>query len=218
MVSGDSDLGLNGAEGDLGTASSRVLKAIAQTLIEEAARPLKSTEAFADLYDRTHVIVFRYIYGIHGGPPQEVEDLTADTFIRAWRARRRFEGDDDDALRWLLQIARRLVIDAHRRRGRRGIPDNIEDLALSDGGASPEQRAQLAEQRRLLFAMLDNLSERQREILVLRYMLGWKVKNIARHLDMQPNTVSVTIRRALKRLRREWPRHHLPYGPPGSQT
>jgi RNA polymerase sigma-70 factor (ECF subfamily) len=209
MVSSDSDLGLNVPD-NLGSASRRMLDALTQSLVEESARSLHTKEAFAALYDRTHLIVFRYIYGIHGGPTEEVEDLAADAYIRAWRARRRFAGDEDDALRWLLQIARRLVIDAHRRRGRRGIPWNIDDLVLSDEGASPEQRAQAAEQRRVLLMMLDDLSDRQREILVLRYMLGWPVKLIARHLEMQPNTVSVTIRRALKRLRQNWPHQHRP--------
>jgi RNA polymerase sigma-70 factor (ECF subfamily) len=210
MVSSDGDLGLNAVDDNLGAASRRVLDALTRSLAEEVARPLRSAEAFADLYDRTHLIVFRYIYGIHGGPAEEVEDLAADTYIRAWRARRRFEGDQDDALRWLFQIARRLVIDAHRRRGRRGIPDNIDDLMLSDSGVSPEQRAQAAEQRRVLLRTLDNLPDRQREILVLRYMLGWPVKLIARHLDMLPNTVSVNIRRALKRLRQDWPQQYWP--------
>ena len=76
---------------------------------------LRNAESFAKLYDRAHVIVFRFIYSLHGGPPQEVEDLTAETFSRAWKARHRFSGNESAAIGWLLQIARNLVIDAHRR-------------------------------------------------------------------------------------------------------
>jgi len=53
--------------------------------------------------------------------------------------------------------------------------------------------------------MLATLSDDVREILVLRYLLGWHVKQVADYLKMNENTVSVTIRRALKSLQRDWP-------------
>ena len=49
--------------------------------------------------------------------------------------------------------------------------------------------------------MLDSLPDDTREMLVLRYMLSWQVKQIAAHLDMKENNVSVRIRRALSRLK-----------------
>jgi RNA polymerase sigma-70 factor (ECF subfamily) len=179
---------------------------IAEALISaERGISLDDADAFGHLYAQTHLIVFRYIYGLHGGPQEDVEDLTAETFVRAWRTRTRFEGSDDDALRWLLQIARHLVIDSHRRSSRRGIPGDIDELSIASGAGSPEEHTLANEQRRLLSTMLHTLTDRQREILILRYILGWRVKNIASYLDMTPNTVSVTIRRTLDRLRREWP-------------
>lgn len=171
----------------------------------ERAIPLESPDAFSHLYAQTHLTVFRYIYGLHGGPQEDVEDLAAEAYIRAWRARYSFEGDEEAALRWLLQIARHLVIDAHRQRGRRGLPDNIDDVVVHAQGHNPEEQTVFNEQTQLLGAMLHTLTTRQREIIVLRYILGWRVKRIADHLEMSPNTVSVTIRRTLNRLRREWP-------------
>ena len=78
--------------------------------------PLQSVEAFDQLYQSTHLIIFRYIYGLHGGSQEDVEDLTANTFTRAWKARSRFNGDPSAAIGWLLKIARNLVIDDYRRR------------------------------------------------------------------------------------------------------
>ena len=42
-------------------------------------------------------------------------------------------------------------------------------------------------------------------MVVLRYLLGWRVKEIAHYLDIPENTVSVTVRRSLARLRAGWP-------------
>ena len=86
--------------------------------------PLQDPEAFSNLYTRTQIIIFRFIYGMHGGPIEEVEDLTCDTFIRAWKGRAHFFGDDHDALCWLFTIAHHLVIDAHRQR--KAHPDKFQ--------------------------------------------------------------------------------------------
>jgi RNA polymerase sigma-70 factor (ECF subfamily) len=168
---------------------------------QESTAPLHSTEAFNDLYERSHLIVFRYIFGLHGGPREAVEDLTAETYLRAWRARHRFEGDLDAALGWLLQIARNLVIDAHRRYKRHGYSESIDDHILPAPEHGPEAQLVLRQALQNLWDVLGELPTQQREIIVLRYMLGWRVKEIAAHLDMLENTVSQNIRRILKRLR-----------------
>jgi DNA-directed RNA polymerase specialized sigma24 family protein len=67
--------------------------------------------AFTRLYEETYLIVFRYIYGLSGGPLQEVEDLTAETYARAWKSHHHFNGDARAALGWLLRIARNLALD-----------------------------------------------------------------------------------------------------------
>ena len=170
---------------------------------------LRDADSFAQLFNKTHLPVFRYIYGIHGGPKDEVEDLTSETFIRAWKARHRFKGEEDAALRWLIQIARNLVIDSSRRSKVRGTHQSIEDIGmhvnLHSRDLSPEDQIANQEQYQTLGLLLNNLPYQQREMLVLRYMLGWQVKQIASHLNMAENTVSVYLRRILSRLRKDWP-------------
>lgn len=172
---------------------------------------LKDAEAFSSLFDRTHIIIFRFIYGLHGGPSQEVEDLTCDTFYRAWKGRKSFSGDDHDALCWLFTIARNLVIDAHRRRKTHldetseHLDDANLDTIFNSSQLSPEEQAAKREQFTHLWSLLRRLPGDRREMLVLRYMLGWQVKQIAGYLCMEENTVSVYIRRSLEQLRRDWP-------------
>lgn len=166
--------------------------------------PFHSAEAFAELYTHAHQPVFRYLYGLHGGPAEDVEDLTAETFMRAWQARDRFDGDESAALGWLLKIARRLVIDAHRRQGVRGTPEPLEESAFAAPLGNSEEQVIVNEQMQALWTSLHTLSVEQREMLVLRYLLGWRVNAIAKHLSLNENTVSVTIRRALAKLRAAW--------------
>jgi len=162
--------------------------------------PIATATGFRELYERNRLPVFRYIFGLTGGPQDLAEDLTADTFLRAWKARHRFEGDMDGATGWLIRIAKRLVIDEYRRTVQ-ATCNRSDELPANP---SPEQAAVSEEQRRFLFSLLTDLPEGQREILVLRYMLGWRVNDIASHLGMTENNVSVTIHRTLSRLREKW--------------
>jgi RNA polymerase sigma-70 factor (ECF subfamily) len=166
---------------------------------------LRSAEIFQQLYAQSYLAVFRFIYGLHGGPAEEVEDLAAETFARAWKSRRRFQGSQRAALGWLFKIARNLVIDQHRRQQNRSIHEDIERVLLPASEPNPEDQTQVREQVQILWSLLPTLPHQQREILVLRYMLGWRVQEIGEFLEMNENTVSVYIRRALKRLRQDWP-------------
>lgn len=172
-------------------------------------RPFVDPAGFSRLYERQHLAVFRYLYGKLGGPREEVEDLSAETFLRAWRARRSFAGPPEAGLSWLLRIARNLAVDAARRQQVR--PQNLEspaaaELALDPPASQPGPEDQLLHQQQQaqLVGRLAELPELQQELVVLRYLLDWPVKEIAAHLGLQENTASVYLRRGLERLRRDW--------------
>jgi RNA polymerase sigma-70 factor (ECF subfamily) len=179
--------------------------------MQASLSPLQDPDAFSNLYDRTYLIIFRFIYGIHGGPVEEVEDLTCDTYIRAWKSRGRFSGDDHDALCWLFTIARHLVIDAHRRRKTHQddmtirLDDTNFDGSIISPQVTPEEQASNREQFIHLWKVMQNLTDEKRELLVLRYMLGWRVNEIADYLHKEDNTISVNIRRCLEQIRNDWP-------------
>jgi len=181
------------------------MRSVKQWFSQEKASSIPDTEAFTHLYERTYLSVFRYVYGLSSGSQQEADDLTADTYARAWKARQRFNGDDQAALGWLLRIAKNLVIDSSRRHKVRDTDEGFNVELLVDPNQVPELDVIAREQITTLWRMLSSLSEDIREMLVLRYMLGWQIKQVAEHLGMSENNVSVTIRRALKSLQRTWP-------------
>ncbi|MBI5877116.1 MAG: sigma-70 family RNA polymerase sigma factor [Chloroflexi bacterium] len=162
--------------------------------------PLADADSFAAMYEKNHLHVFRFLMALCGGQAQDAEDMTAETFLRAWDARRRFRGDADAVLRWLFTIARRILIDRRRYAGARPEAD-LDENAPDD---APESEAILlrAEQMQEVVQALQRLPVAQREMVVLRYVMGWRVNAIAAHLQMPENTVSVSLRRALQHLQR----------------
>lgn len=172
---------------------------------EKTGTPLVNTDVFRQFYEQHYLSVFRYVYGLHGAPIEDVEDLTAETFTRAWKARRSFDGEPlTTGIGWLLRIAKRLVIDQYRRSQTHiqvvdEFPEDIPFIA-----PTPEYVVQKGESYQQLWSLMNQLPARQREILVLRYILDWRVNQIGEYMDTPENTVSVTIRRSLQQLQREW--------------
>ena len=114
---------------------------------------LQDADAFQLFYNRYFMTVFRFIYGLHGGPVEEIGDLTAETFLRAWKSRHQFSGSEPASLGWLLKIARNLVIDSHRRKKYRGFPDDIDQHVVQSDLQNPEEQALTREQVKILWSL-----------------------------------------------------------------
>jgi RNA polymerase sigma-70 factor (ECF subfamily) len=115
---------------------------------------------------------------------------------------------------WLRQIAQQRLIDAHRRHlgaDRRsvareepaGLPDEsaMELAKRLVAGEAPSARLRRGEQRAMVRKALDQLSERDREVLVLRYLEELSTSEAAAVLGTSEGTVRVRTLRALQRLR-----------------
>jgi RNA polymerase sigma-70 factor, ECF subfamily len=75
------------------------------------------TQVFDELYAAHYQQVFRRVYRLLGGPREEVEDLTQQTFLKAWRALPTLS--HTGFLPWLYCIANRLALDCLRQRALR---------------------------------------------------------------------------------------------------
>jgi RNA polymerase sigma-70 factor (ECF subfamily) len=152
---------------------------------------------FADVYDQHVFAVYGFFaYRVRGR--EEAEDLTQLTFERALRAWSRYDPDKASPVTWLLAIARNLLID-HYRADRRASHAPLEDapegaLAVLGPEASPGLAPELA-------AALEDLGDREREILALRYGADLSGPEIARLCDLSLANVQQIISRSLRRLR-----------------
>src|SRR6476646_7138607 len=99
------------------------------------------------------------------GQSADVEDLTARTFEKAWRARHRYRHDLAGFSTWLLTIARHVAIDALRARQRHDPLDAA--TAVPAAGRTPEQRAVHRSDADRLSAILAQLDPRQRELIAM---------------------------------------------------
>lgn len=130
------------------------------------------------------------------GDHQEAEDLTQETFIRAYRALDGYEPErirDIDLRPWLWTIAMNLGRNHLRDRSRR--PTYVE--MTETGTEDPEPVDDAAWDRRLA-----DLNRNQRIAVILRHVVGMGIREISEVTGRPEGTVKADVHRGLTRLRR----------------
>jgi len=167
--------------------------------VRAVGRSKPPTEAFVDVYDEHIWDVYGFLAYRLGSRP-DAEDLTQQTFERALRAWARFDPAKASPKTWLLAIARNLLIDHHRYSAVRP-EDPADDEVLeahSDHNAGPAPDLGLSP---ALASGLAALSDRDREVVGLRYGGDLTGPEIADELGLTLANVQQILSRSLRRLR-----------------
>lgn len=183
------------------TVQARYLKGTLLTgsgALEKAGGP--EQVAFLRLYDEYFPRVYNYAR-YRCGDAETADDLAAQTFERALAHLKDYDPGRAPFGAWLFAIARNLVSD-HLRATRRL---NYLPLETCDEHpapvASPEERLIQAEAQAELLAALARLSERERDLLSLKFAAGLTNRRIAEVTGLSETNVGVIVYRALQHLR-----------------
>ncbi len=133
------------------------------------------------------------------GDGDRARDVVQEAFVRLCR-------QDPDNLDgrvgpWLFTVCRNRALDIRRHEGRVEIQGGTALAAAASGDPSPPAAAMNAEQGRRLLALLDTLSERQQEIVRLRFGQGFSYRQIAEVTGLTVGNVGFQIHTAVKSLR-----------------
>ncbi|TMC56186.1 MAG: sigma-70 family RNA polymerase sigma factor [Chloroflexi bacterium] len=156
--------------------------------------------AFDALFYRYKDGIFRLGLAITKDP-SAAEEIVVDTFARAHRALARLE--PEGSLRpWLYRVAVNL---SYNRRPRKGLvistlEDATEEIVQGEE-RSPSRLAELAELRRVVLAAIDTLGPKHKVVVVLHYLNGLNLAEIAQVVDCPIGTVKSRLHYALRRLR-----------------
>ena len=150
------------------------------------------------LYQRYHQSVFRYLY-FRLADQQTAEDLTSEVFVRMLRFLGGFQPPSASFQAWLFQIARNLVTDHFRRMGIREDIELEEDMiAVHDDPADAVERGLTSETLR---RALKKLNDDQRDVIILRFVAGMPLGEVAESLNKSEDAIKGLQRRALIALR-----------------
>jgi len=156
--------------------------------------------AFGEIYDRHVSLIYQYAYSLLRNK-SEAEDLVAETFLRALEAMKRYRWTGRPLSSWLLTIARNLGMNQLRRRQRTKdafpllpdfIPRNPPEPGSGDGVDIEELRQAIAA-----------LSPAEREVILLRFVLGLDYPQVAQVVGKSVENVRVIQYRALRKLHKK---------------
>jgi len=173
---------------------SSALSHEAGDLVREAVTRAKAgdSEGLHYLYVRYADDVLRYVTGFIRDH-HEAEDITQNVFAKLMTAINKYEERAVPFDAWILRVARNAALD--HLRAKRAIP--TEEVRLTDTG-----RAQTALDRgQALRQALKDLPEDQREVLVLRHIVGLSPIEIADTLDKSESSVHGLHHRGRRSLR-----------------
>jgi RNA polymerase sigma-70 factor (ECF subfamily) len=161
-------------------------------------------EAFGELVRRYQKPVFRIVLRMVKSP-DDADDLTQDTFVRAHRGLGTFK-EEFDFHPWLYRIAVNQAINFLNKRKRQAAVD-LDDVPEGDVKSGPEpespiQSASRNEMLKKLDAALERLPEEQRTVFLLRVQEGLSYEEIAEAMETPKGTVMSRLARARMALRK----------------
>jgi RNA polymerase sigma-70 factor, ECF subfamily len=154
-------------------------------------------QAFGELYEENLKPIYRYVF-YRVGNADEAEDLTEQTFLKAWEAMGRFREQGVPFSAWLYRLAHNLVIDYHRTRHN---PAPLDDAIDSeDRGPGPEEVASEHLEIEALKKAVARLTPEQQQVVLLRFVEGLGHSDVAAIMGKNEGAVRGLQHRALQAL------------------
>ena len=155
-------------------------------------------EAFGKLYDLYVPMVYRRV-GWKIRHVQDAEDVTEQVFTKALRNIKTYRPDRGPFVAWLRTIADRLVIDYYRTHKETAPIDVDLPIPAAD---NPEGDVVRSMEAATLRRAIDALQDDHRRIILLRFIEGYNVSEVAKVLGKQEGAVRTAQYRALLSLRK----------------
>ncbi|MCB0212073.1 MAG: sigma-70 family RNA polymerase sigma factor [Anaerolineae bacterium] len=159
---------------------------------------------FADLFRSYYRRMYNYL-SYRVGAKDDVEDLISVVFEKAYVHRDQYDSTKGAFSTWLFRIARNTLANYYRTRQRRSaweadseIPDDF-----ASGEAQPETQIIRREDIIKLLHGVEQLNERDQEIISLKFAGRLNNDEIGTIMDMTANNVGVVLYRALRRLQKQ---------------
>jgi RNA polymerase sigma-70 factor (ECF subfamily) len=159
--------------------------------------------AFSRLVEVYQKPVYNLCYRMLGNAG-DAEDAAQETFIRAYKALRRYDPSRKFST-WLLTIASNYCIDQHRKRK---LPtfsyDSYENPDIPEKSKGMEALMMQEEYQQQISSLLDELKPKDRSAVVMRYWYDYSYEEISEALSLSVSAVKSRLHRARQTLADAW--------------
>ena len=157
-------------------------------------------KTFSKIYDQYINKIYRFIF-LKVSSQEIAQDLTSETFLRGWES---FKNGNkiENPQAFLYKIARNLVIDHYREKGKAKIV-SAEYVEITDPRTNLEEKALSESDLDNIRVALADLRENYQNVIIWHYLDDLSISEIAKMLDKSEEATRVQLHRALKALKNE---------------
>jgi len=166
--------------------------------------PEKKRKEFSKIYNNYIDKIYRFIF-LKVSSEEITQDLCSETFLRCWTAFEKNQGSEAEIRNiqaFLYQIARNLVTDHYREKGRAEVV-STEILPIVDPSPGLEEKmAQNSDLEQIKIALAD-LKDDYQNVVIWHYLEDLPIPEVAKMLDRTEEATRVLLHRALSALRQK---------------
>jgi len=155
---------------------------------------------FSQIYDDNIEKIYRFIF-LKVSSQDIAQDLCSETFIRAWKSFQDESKKIDNPQAFLYKIARNIIIDHYRERGRTEPMIQAEMVPIMDPSVDLEKNVLDASDLEVVKGAMASVKPEYQDIVTLHYVEDLTVPEIAKILGKSEGNVRVTLHRALKSIK-----------------
>ena len=153
-------------------------------------------EAFGELYTAHVEQIYRYVF-YQVRDKMTAEDITEETFIKAWRAIGSCTGKEETFSAWLYRIAHNCTIDAFRSQQKQ----KAREMELTDEVGYTSKEIDESLKKREILEAISCLPQNQRQVIILKFIEGLDNQEIEQVTGRNQGAIRVMQMRALATLR-----------------
>jgi RNA polymerase sigma-70 factor (ECF subfamily) len=157
-------------------------------------------DALEELYLEHFDRIYSYLH-MTVGNRHDAEDLTTQTFLRMLESIGRFEWGSAPFSAWLFRIAHNLAMDPFRSRRRWQPEEEVPEPAGAVESSAEEEAIKLLASQSM-FDLIDQLSDEQRHVLILKFVFDFSNAEAATVLDKTEGAIKSLQHRALASLQK----------------
>ena len=162
----------------------------------------KKRKEFSKIYDKYIDKIYRFIL-LKVSSEEITQDLCSETFLRCWQAYQRNQSPEPEIQNiqaFLYRIARNLVIDHYREKGRTEFV-SAEDFPIIDPQPGLEEKMALSSDLEQVKIALADLKDDYQNVIIWHYLEDLPIPEVAKMLDRTEEATRVLLHRALGTLR-----------------
>lgn len=159
-----------------------------------------SSEQFSQIYDQYIDKIYRFVY-LKVNSQEVSEDITSKVFMKGWESYQKDQESIKNMNAFLYQIARNMVIDHYREKGRIKIVSADFDEKIVDYKTDLHEKALLNSDLRIIKSAIQNIKKDYQDVIIWHYLEDMPIDEIAGILNKPVGTIRVMLHRGLKSLK-----------------